>query len=45
MFKRALAKLSANDTAGAKAMFEDLIAKYPRSDEAALARERLRTIP
>jgi tol-pal system protein YbgF len=45
MFKRALAKVAANDTAGAKAMFEDLIAKYPRSDEAALARERLRTLP
>jgi tol-pal system protein YbgF len=45
IFKRALAKLSANDTEAAKAMFNDLIARYPRSDEAALARDRLRTLP
>ena len=45
MFKRALAKLSANDTEAAKTMFNDLIARYPRSDEAALARDRLRTLP
>lgn len=45
IFKRALAKIAANDATSAKAMFEDLIAKYPRSDEAALARERLRTLP
>jgi tol-pal system protein YbgF len=45
LFKRALAKVAANDTVAAKTMFEDLIAKYPRSDEAALARERLRTLP
>jgi tol-pal system protein YbgF len=45
LFKRALARVSANDTEAAKTMFTELIAKYPRSDEAALARERLRTIP
>jgi tol-pal system protein YbgF len=45
LFKRALAKVTANDMDAAKAMFNDLIAKYPRSDEAALARERLRTLP
>ena len=45
LFKRALAKVASNDTETAKAMFNDLIAKYPRSDEAALARERLRTLP
>lgn len=45
LFKRALAKVASNDTESAKAMFNDLIAKYPRSDEAALARERLRTLP
>ena len=45
LYKRALARVSANDTEAAKAMFNDLIAKYPRSDEAALARERIRTLP
>jgi tol-pal system protein YbgF len=45
LFKRALAKVTANDMDAAKAMFNDLVAKYPRSDEAALARERLRTLP
>jgi tol-pal system protein YbgF len=45
LYKRALARISANDTEAAKAMFNDLIAKYPRSDEAALARERIRTLP
>jgi tol-pal system protein YbgF len=45
LFKRALTKVASNDTETAKAMFNDLIAKYPRSDEAALARERLRTLP
>ena len=45
LFKRALARVAANDTEAAKTMFNELIAKYPRSDEAALARERLRTIP
>lgn len=45
LFKRALARVSDNDIQAARTMFNDLIARYPRSDEAALARERLRTIP
>lgn len=45
LFKRALAKVAANDTVTAKAMFNELIERFPRSDEAALSRERLRTLP
>ncbi|HUF29898.1 MAG TPA: tetratricopeptide repeat protein [Gemmatimonadaceae bacterium] len=45
LFKQALARVSANDAEAAKVMFNDLITRYPRSDEAALARERLRTLP
>lgn len=44
LYKRAVALQAAGQTANARAIFEDVVKRYPRSDEAALARERLRTI-
>ena len=44
LYKRALAMEEQGNTTGARAALNQLIQKYPRSDEAALARERLRTM-
>jgi tol-pal system protein YbgF len=44
LYKRALALEAAARTSAARAALNQLIQRYPRSDEAALARERLRTM-
>ena len=44
MYKRALHLQSQKKTAEAKKIFQDIIKRFPRSDEAALADERLQTI-
>jgi TolA-binding protein len=44
MYKRAMTLERGGNTAGARAVLQELVARYPRSDEAALARERLRTM-
>jgi tol-pal system protein YbgF len=44
IYKRAVAALSAGDDSKARDLFNQLIKKYPRSDEAALARDRVKTI-
>lgn len=45
LYKRAVAAQAANRTAEARSMFEAVVSGHPRSDEAELARERLRTLP
>ena len=44
MYKRALQLQSAKKTAEAKRLFQEIIKRFPRSDEAALADERLQSI-
>jgi TolA-binding protein len=44
MYKRALSLQAQKKTAEAKRMFQDIIKRFPRSDEAALADERLQSI-
>jgi TolA-binding protein len=44
LYKRALAMEEKGNLTGARAALNQLIQKYPRSDEAALAREHLRTM-
>ena len=44
LYKRALGLRAAGRTTQARASFERVIKDYPRSDEAALAREQLRTL-
>ena len=44
LYKRALALEAGGSTTAARAALNQLIQRYPRSDEAALARERLRTM-
>ena len=44
MYKRALQMQSAKKTAAAKSLFQEIIKRFPRSDEAALADERLQSI-
>jgi tol-pal system protein YbgF len=44
LYKHALSLRSAGRTATARAAFERIVRDYPRSDEATLAREQLRTI-
>ncbi len=42
LYKRARARLAAGRRPEARALFEEVVRRYPRSDEAALAREALR---
>jgi TolA-binding protein len=44
MYKRALQLQSSKKTAEAKRLFQEIIKRFPRSDEAALADERLQSI-
>jgi len=44
MYKRALQLQASKKTAEAKRLFQDIIKRFPRSDEAALADERLQSI-
>jgi TolA-binding protein len=44
MYKRALQMQSTKKTAEAKRLFQEIIKRFPRSDEAALADERLQSI-
>ncbi|MEO7103185.1 MAG: tetratricopeptide repeat protein [Gemmatimonadaceae bacterium] len=44
IYKRAVSAFNAGDSAKARDLFNELIRKYPRSDEAALARDRVKTI-
>jgi TolA-binding protein len=44
LYKRALILKSAGQHAAARAALERIVREYPRSDEAALAREQLRTL-
>ena len=44
IYKRAMAAQKAGDGDKARDLFNQLIKKYPRSDEAALARDRVKTI-
>ena len=44
MYKRALHLQSQKKTTEAKKLFQDIIKRFPRSDEAALADERLQSI-
>jgi TolA-binding protein len=44
MYKRALHLQSQKKTTEAKRIFQDIIKRFPRSDEAALADERLQSI-
>jgi TolA-binding protein len=43
-YKRALDRQASKKTAEGKRMFEEIIKRVPRSDEAALADERLQSI-
>jgi TolA-binding protein len=43
LYKHALVLQQSGKSAEARAAFQDVIARYPRSDEAALARDRVRT--
>lgn len=45
LYKRALRLQTQKKTAEAKKLFQDIIKRFPRSDEAALADERLQSIP
>jgi TolA-binding protein len=44
LYKRGLHLQSQKKTAEAKRIFQDIIKRFPRSDEAALADERLQSI-
>ena len=44
MYKRALSLQSQKKTAEARRLFQDIIKRFPRSDEAALADERLQSM-
>jgi TolA-binding protein len=44
LYKRALNYRAAGRTAQARTAFDRIVRQYPRSDEAALAREQLRTL-
>lgn len=44
IYKRAVAAQNAGDNGQARSLYNQLIKKYPRSDEAALARDRVKTI-
>jgi len=44
LYKRAQLLLRQNNATQAKQLFEQVIAKYPRSNEAALAEETLKTL-
>jgi len=44
MYKRALQMQASKKTADAKRLFQEIIKRYPRSDEAALADERLQSM-
>jgi hypothetical protein len=44
MYKRALQMQASKKTVEARRMFQDIIKRFPRSDEAALAGERLQSI-
>ena len=44
MYKRGVAQQKGGRTATARKTFNDLIKMFPESDEAALARERLRAM-
>jgi TolA-binding protein len=44
MYKRALQLQASKKTAEAKRLFQEIIKRFPRSDEAALADERLQSI-
>jgi TolA-binding protein len=44
LYKRGVAQQKVGKTASAKRTFNELIRLYPESDEAALARERLRAM-
>ncbi|HET7188036.1 MAG TPA: tetratricopeptide repeat protein, partial [Gemmatimonadaceae bacterium] len=44
LYKRALSLRAAGRTTAARAAFDRIVKDYPRSDEAALAREQLKTL-
>lgn len=44
LYKRALGMEEKGNVTGARGLLNDLVQRYPRSDEAALAKERLRTL-
>ena len=44
IYKRAVAAQNAGRTDDARDLFNQVVKKYPRSDEAALARDRLRAL-
>ena len=44
LYKRAVSFRAAGRTAAARAAFDRVVREYPRSDEATLAREQLRTL-
>jgi len=44
LYKRALGMEEKGNIVGARGLLNDLVTRYPRSDEAALAKERLRTL-
>jgi len=44
LYKRAAAMEARNNLTGARAAYTQLVQQYPRSDEAALAKERLRAL-
>ena len=44
LYKRALGMEEKGNVVGARGLLNDLVSRYPRSDEAALAKERLRTL-
>jgi tol-pal system protein YbgF len=44
LYKRALGMEEKGNVVGARGLLNDLVTRYPRSDEAALAKERLRTL-
>jgi TolA-binding protein len=45
LYKRATALEKKGNSTAAKAAYTQLVQAYPRSDEAALAKERLRAMP
>jgi len=44
LYKRALGMEEKGNVVGARGLLNQLVQRYPRSDEAALAKERLRTL-
>jgi TolA-binding protein len=44
LFKHALVLQAQHKVQAARAAYEEVIAKYPRSDEAVLAKDRLRVV-